>query len=337
MIIESARDALETGPLCNSCLGRCFANRSFDLTNSTRGQSLRTTIHLIDDTSYEEPTEPCWVCDGYCDRYGEWAAKVLEELSDIEFQTFQIGTRPPPLIEENEALLHEEIELSEDSSEKFKREFNREVGKRVENELEKEVDFERPDIKILLKLAANEVEISINPAFVYGRYRKFSREIPQTEWPCSECNGTGYIEGDECSICDGSGYRYEESVEQLTTPPVREAMDGDEAIFHGAGREDIDAKMLGSGRPFVIEVKNPRHRKIDVDTLESKINEYAGEKVEVDNLRLATYEMVERVKELSASKTYRIQVEFSNPVEQENFEQAIERLEGATIEQRTPQ
>ena len=28
--------------------------------------------------------------------------------------------------------------------------------------------------------------------------------------------------------------------------------------FHGAGREDVDVRMLGAGRPFVMEVINPK-------------------------------------------------------------------------------
>jgi tRNA pseudouridine synthase 10 len=47
--------------------------------------------------------------------------------------------------------------------------------------------------------------------------------------------------------------------------------------------------------------------------------------------------MVERVKELEASKTYRMDVEFAEPVENGTFEAALDELEGATIEQYTPE
>jgi tRNA pseudouridine synthase 10 len=47
--------------------------------------------------------------------------------------------------------------------------------------------------------------------------------------------------------------------------------------------------------------------------------------------------MVERVKEHDASKTYRMAVEFDAPVGEEHFAAALDALDGATIEQETPQ
>jgi len=34
-----------------------------------------------------------------------------------------------------------------------------------------------------------------------------------------------------------------------------------ESKFSSGGREDIDVRMLGKGRPFVIEIQNPRRTK----------------------------------------------------------------------------
>jgi len=47
--------------------------------------------------------------------------------------------------------------------------------------------------------------------------------------------------------------------------------------------------------------------------------------------------MVERVKEHEASKTYRMDVEFDDPVDEDQLQAALDALEGATIEQETPQ
>ena len=114
-------------------------------------------------------------------------------------------------------------------------------------------------------------------------------------------------------------------------------MDGEEAVFHGAGREDVDALMLESGRPFVIEIKEPRTRDVDPAELEAEVDEFADGKVEVEGLRLATHDMVERVKELDANKTYRMDVAFDDPVSEDAFADALAELDGATIYQDTPQ
>ena len=353
-ILDDARRVIENGPVCDSCLGRCFADRSFGLTNDERGNALRVAAALDDDEPYEEEDAECWVCEGESRRFDEWAETVADALEGREFDTYQVGTRTPPLIEENEVLLRESAGLPEDAGESFKSEFNREVGKRVGRLTGAEVDFERPDVLALLNvdaapepgsgeaISSHAVDVQINSAFVYGRYRKLQRDIPQTEWPCRECGGSGKQlaeDGGEepCDYCGGSGYMYEESVEQLTTPPVLSAMDGGEALFHGAGREDVDARMLGTGRPFVIEVKRPRVRNVDAAALQQEINEFAEGKVEVTDLALATHAMVERVKELDASKTYRMDVEFDDDVTEQALAEAIAELDGATVEQDTPQ
>ncbi|QLG50302.1 tRNA pseudouridine(54/55) synthase Pus10 [Natrinema halophilum] len=356
MITEDARALLATGAVCDSCLGRPFAERSFGLTNAARGRALRTTVALADDEDFD-PTSPadCWVCEGYCGTFDAIAETIVDALEGIAFATYQVGTRVPPLVEENERLLREDAGLDPDVGESIKREVNREVGRRVGAKTGTDVDFDRPDVLAIVDLdgfepfeavesesvTSHAVDVQINPAFVYGRYRKLERHIPQTEWPCRECGGSGVQLGDggeePCDYCGGSGYMYDTSVEQVVRPHVVDAMNGDDGTFHGAGREDVDARMLGDGRPFVLEVKRPRKRDPDPAALEREINEAADGAVEVEGLQLATHEMVERVKEHDASKRYRADVTFEDPIDEAAFDAALAELEGTTVDQYTPE
>jgi tRNA pseudouridine synthase 10 len=336
-ILEDVRAVASTGPLCDACLGRPFADRSHGLTNDERGRALRVSVALDDDEPYEgvDPAD-CWVCEGLTATADEWADRAADAVADVEFDTYQFGTRAPPLVEENDALLRESAGLPADAGEPFKSEFNREVGKRFGRRTDTEVDFGRPDVQFLVDLRADRLETTVHSAFVYGRYRKLERDIPQTRWPCSDCDGTGRVGGEPCDTCDGTGLLYQRSVEQLVAPVVEDVMDGVEATFHGAGREDVDARMLGTGRPFVVEVAEPRRRDVDTERLEADVNAFAEGAVEVEGLRLATYDMVERVKELPASKAYRATVEFDADVSTDDFEAALAELDGATVEQYTP-
>ncbi len=134
--------------------------------------------------------------------------------------------------------------------EPIKKEINRIIGREIENTLEKEVEFEKQDIVINVDLRKEpKVRIQINPLFIEGKYNKLVRGIPQTKWPCGKCNGKG------CEECNFTGKQYAESVEELLSEHILEATNGWQAKFHGAGREDIDVLMLGSGRPFVLEIK----------------------------------------------------------------------------------
>ena len=336
-ILVDARDLAAEGPVCDACLGRTFADRSHGLTNAERGRSLRIAAALTDDEPYE-PTDTgdCWVCEGLCEEFDAWAERCAEAVAGVEFDTYQVGTRTPPLLEENEQLLRESAGLDPDAGEAFNSEFNREVGKRVGPRTDTTVDFGRPDVQFTLDIDTDTVEVDVHSAFVYGRYRKLERDIPQTEWPCNACDGSGYLGSTPCEKCEGTGYLYEDSVEELTAPIVRDVMDGTGATFHGAGREDVDARMLGTGRPFVIEVFEPRRRDVDTQRLTGDINAFAEGRVEVDHLGLATYDLVERVKGLDASKRYRATVAFDEPIDDGDLAAALGDLDGATIEQYTP-
>jgi tRNA pseudouridine synthase 10 len=336
-VLELARAAAAEGPVCDACLGRVVADRSHGLGNAERGRSLRVAAALADDQPYEPvETADCWVCEGECARFDEWAERAAATVEEVEFATYQVGTRAPPLVEENERLFREALGLDPEAGEPFKMELNREVGKRVGRLTDTAVDFGRPDVQFLLDVDGDRVEATVNSTFVYGRYRKLERDIPQTEWPCRECHGSGYQGREPCPNCDGAGYLYETSVEESVAPVIEDVMDGTDATFHGAGREDVDARMLGTGRPFVVEVAEPRRRRVDVERLEADVNAFAEGRVEVDGLRLATYEMVERVKKLDASKRYRAEVAFDADVDAEAFENALAELSGATVEQYTP-
>ncbi len=337
-VVDVAKDAVELGPVCESCLGRTMADWSRGLTNRQRGEAALIALAIAEDVPFESiaPEDQCWVCEGLCDRYDTLAEDVVDAIGDREFSTYQVGTRLPPFIAENDRLFREDIRGDANAGESLKRECNREIGKRVGKLTEATVEFGRPDVLAIVDIEAETIEITVNSAFIYGRYRKLERGIPQTRWPCSTCDGRGIKRGEECPDCDGSGLRYQRSVEQLVAPSIQEAMDGSDATFHGAGREDIDARMLGTGRPFVVEVSEPRRRTVDLHALTEAVNTAAGGAVEVIELAMATHEMVEHVKELEASKTYEVNVSFSEHIDEETLTEAIKALEGRTIEQETP-
>jgi tRNA pseudouridine synthase 10 len=221
-------------------------------------------------------------------------------------------------------------DLSLRDPEPLKAEMNREVGKAVSELTGKEADFTRPDIVAILDLAAETVEIQVNPVFFAGRYLKYERGIPQTRWDCRACRGVG------CERCGFTGKQYADSVEELIGRPVIEAFDARDAILHGAGREDIDARMLGSGRPFVMEVEAPRKRSVDLVALEEEINRKAEGRVAVHLTGWADRKMVQTLKSDKAYKKYRILVEIDGPVTPDEFRAALDQLKGVTIRQRTP-
>ncbi|MCL2863309.1 MAG: tRNA pseudouridine(54/55) synthase Pus10 [Methanimicrococcus sp.] len=283
----------------------------------------------INDTDDSEPAvSKCWVCLDIFKSLDDWADMAIEKLQGIEYETFLAGTKLSGLLSENEEILWEQCGTA--YAEPLKSEINRETGKIFSQKTGKSAAFSNPDIMITFDIAAKTAAIDIRSLYIYGRYQKKIRGIPQTKWPCRDCRGRG------CEKCGGTGKQYPESVGELAGYPLWKAAESEDVVFHGAGREDIDALMLGTGRPFVLEAKAPVKRKFDIKALEKEINEYAKGKIEVSELTFCGKNMVEKLKTEKAKKTYRLKIRFESPVTEENLKAALKELEGREINQNTP-
>ena len=115
-------------------------------------------------------------------------------------------------------------------------------------------------------------------------------------------------------------------MEELIGRPAAEALGGSWAVLHGSGREDIDARMIGTGRPFVLEIECPKKRLMDIAALESLINESAQGRVSVTLSRWCGRDDVETIKSNKAHKKYRILVEVDGTVTVESLSLALSTL-----------
>ncbi|MDD1684754.1 MAG: tRNA pseudouridine(54/55) synthase Pus10, partial [Methanoregula sp.] len=298
---EQVKAILAYGETCDHCLGRFFGKRSFGLSNNERGRGLKVALALAENQPFREFTGTCWVCGNFFDTVPLWADRVITAVQGLEFTSFLMGCHVPPLIAENEEMVWSDLALS--GPEPFKSEVNREVGKAVSARIGKVVDFKKPEVVIILDASAGSVEVQVNSVFFYGRYQKFERGIPQTHWDCRACRGKG------CEKCNFTGAQYLDSVEELIGRPVIEIFAAGNAILHGAGREDIDARMVGTGRPFILEIVAPKRRSVDLADLETAINRTAQGRVSVTITRWADRAEVETLKSNKAHKKYRILVE----------------------------
>lgn len=332
-ILDTARKILKEGPVCDHCLGRQFAKLSTGLGNDERGKAVRLVMAMQagadKDTILAEELKKtgenkCWVCNSLFMHLDQWADKAVTALSDYEYSSFLVGTRVTGLLAENEEIIWAEGGTA--FAEPIKTELNREVGKRIEKRTGKRANLKKPQIVALLDLENDAVELEVNSLYIYGRYRKLIRGIPQTRWPCRECHGAG------CEHCGGKGSMYPESVDELIKPHLKTASQCRDTAFHGAGREDIDALMLGDGRPFVVEAKMPHLRSIDLDALASNIN--AAGKIEVMGLKFVESQTVEQIKSMKADKEYRMKI--IHGTTEEKLKSSLDIISGNLIKQKTP-
>jgi len=323
-IVESAKQTLSAYKLCDHCLGRLFAKIELGQPNQKRGETLRKQLKQKNKTEICD----CWLCDGLLDEISHFAALLQNALKEYDFDTFLVGSKIDEDIQEREQELWEHI--GSDYTEPIKIEINRETGKILEKQLGKEVDFERPTIMAVIDTAFDVVHLQIQSLFIYGRYKKYARDLPQTRWFCKICHGKG------CRKCQYTGKMYERSVEELIAQPFLEMTDGDGESFHGCGREDIDARMLGNGRPFVLEIKNPKVRNLNLSQSESIINTSNKDVIEVSDLRLSDRDEIARIKNATFRKTYRLVIQSVKTINNEKLKKAAQTLRGRTIGQFTP-
>jgi tRNA pseudouridine synthase 10 len=101
--------------------------------------------------------------------------------------------------------------------------------------------------------------------------------------------------------------------------------------FSGAGREDRTARCL-DWREFIIEVLEPRKRKIDLKKLQKRINK--SKKIRVNFLRFTNKKEIKKLKEKKQNKTYRLMVDLKDKIKRNDLKK-INKINGI-ITQQTP-
>ncbi|XP_041820495.1 putative tRNA pseudouridine synthase Pus10 isoform X2 [Chelmon rostratus] len=157
--------------------------------------------------------------------------------------------------------------------------------------------------------------------FVAGRYNKFCRSLPQTPW-----------------VIDGER-RMESSVEELIAAPILTSFRANGFNFSSSGREDVDVRTLGNGRPFAMELLNPhrsRLSKVEMKQLQETINK-SSDKIRVRDLQIVTREAMSRMKEGEEEKTksYTALIWTQKPIQREDIT-FIDDIKELTLDQKTP-
>ncbi|ASJ08923.1 tRNA pseudouridine(54/55) synthase Pus10 [Thermococcus siculi] len=309
MITEKAERVLENYRLCDHCLGRLFAKLGKG-TNEERGRAIRFVLNMERSAKGLPPIngpEKCELCGNVFEEIPRLVGKMKEASDGIEFDTFLVGSRFPEEVREREQAIWAKFGI--DTAEPINREFNRELGKAFGIATGKDT-AQNPDVVFIVEPYSGKIELQINPLYVYGRYRKLVRGIPQTPLP-----------------------DFEDSVASIICRAFSKASLG-KCIFKGAGREDVDVRMLGNGRPFIVEIKRPKRRRLDLDAIAKEIN--SSGKVEALNLSFVSPKEAEKVLTKNHRKEYLAIVLVEDGVTPEEAKEVARKLSGLEIHQRTP-
>lgn len=172
-------------------------------------------------------------------------------------------------------------------------------------------------------IKVDKVGCSHGSIFIGGRYTKFNRQLSQTPW---------LINGEK---------KMETSVQELICALIIEHTKAESLKFLSSGREDVDVRTINSGRPFAVELINPKITNIsddDFNDLVTKINASTDMVQVTSKLRLLNNDDLKRLKEgeNQKSKFYRaLCLLRSNTADTIDFDK-LNSIKNLEIIQKTP-
>jgi tRNA pseudouridine synthase 10 len=357
-ILDKARSVLLEVPLCDRCLGRLFARLGYGWSNKERGDAIKRLLVMelhrrlqeeargptsdeerllrnigaqalpllrllasnrnLDVESWGEAHE-CILCGGILDELiSDASKKGLSLLRAYDIERFVVGA----IVDRRVITAEDELKSRHGLAygESIKAEIRREIGKLIQKmDPRVKVDFEDPEATLLVHFPSGNVEIQVNSLLLAGRYWKLARMVSQAYWPSP------------------SGPRYF-SVEEAAWGLLR-VTGGERVVIHAAGREDVDARMLGTGRPLILEVKAPRRRHLPLKAFEAAANSNGRGLVAFEVYDRARRRDVQLYKEETArlTKTYRALIlSPASPFTENDIAELEEFFYNRKIVQRTP-
>lgn len=345
-IIANAVRALKLFPLCDRCLGRLFARYGINLNNELRGKSIKTYVammltemlskgqdaidlikELAPNAGYpiselyrkyiggDLSIKKCYVCNNKLEiLIAELSVQAMEKLKEVEASTFLVGVKKDSHIEQREKEIASILSI--DSWESIRREIKREVGKKIQALLGLKPDFKNPDVVVMLDLDKAEAGINLMPLYLKGTYLKLGRFISQMVW-----------------IGRDGTKKYKLSLEEECRKLLG-LVGGTDVKVHASGREDVDARMLGDGRPLIIEVCNPRRRDVSISELSRIFEESPWIRIILE--RRVKPSAVTTLKQSNPHKAYRVVALSEENVSEEELCNLREFFTNRAIKQLTP-
>jgi tRNA pseudouridine synthase 10 len=204
----------------------------------------------------------CFICIDLMMRLDSIFEEILANVDNgYEFDTFLIGATLPRKLYEKEDHIRAKFKIR--GRESIKNQFTRELRTRFQRITKKKIDYLFPDILMNVTIGndnqAITVEATTKPLILAGRYTKKSRGISQKQTKCEGCEGLG------CALCDSSGLSGQRSVEDIIAKELMSITQGHKPKFSWLGSEDKESLVLGNGRPFFVQISNPKTRSIPKD------------------------------------------------------------------------
>lgn len=344
-IISKAAEILRKYPLCSRCLGRLFAKYGLGLSNVTRGNAIKVlllmelhrliandigNLSLLKDISSNVGVMPqliskysgtiqrgskCYICSNTIEEViSKLVEDIISKLGGFKVRNFIISVRKGSEMDRRELEVITEFNL--DSWESIRRELKRELGKKVGALLGIEPEFRYPDVSVLVDLDTLDVRVIPTPTYILCRYVKLGRRVTQVRGVSKD------------------GVRKHSIAVEDVVEPLTKLFSAEELQLHAIGREDVGVRVLGSGRPLVIELKQVKDKRVSIEDVAKNL--LCNELITVIVDKYVEPKYVREFKSKKALKVYRLSVLSKKPLSSEEAELLVREFSNRVVRQRTP-
>ncbi|NWK00061.1 hypothetical protein HX802_05365 [Marine Group I thaumarchaeote] len=246
-IILQSKSILKECDLCDNCLGRFFINSAHLSSGKMLGNKIRNSINSRAATK-------CYVCKNLFSNADLYVRMMQNASIGYEFSTFTVGAILKQSIIERDDRLRSKFHLR--GVDGIKTAVTRELGKKFVKKTKKRIDHLSPDITFTINFRTEQCNVKTKPTFLYGRYIKDKRGLPQKGESCKDCKGKG------CIFCNNHGIVSFDSVEGKISQLLYEKFETKQVKFTWIGGEDKTSLVMGDGRPFFAKLLSPKKRNV---------------------------------------------------------------------------
>jgi len=256
-IILQSKSILSECDLCDNCLGRFFVS-STNLSSGRRlGNKIRNSINFRIATK-------CYICKNLFSNIDLYVKMMQNMSTEYEFSTFTVGAILKQSIIERDDKLRSRFHLR--GVDGIKTDVTKELGKKFIRKTKKRIDHLLPDATFTINFKTEQCNVKTKPVFLYGRYVKDKRGLPQKEESCRDCMGKG------CIFCNNHGIVSFDGVEGKISKFLYEKFKTERVKFTWIGGEDKTSLVMGNGRPFFAKLLSPKKRNVRL-AKKSNLNE----------------------------------------------------------------
>ena len=218
----------------------------------------------------------CDICSGLMHKTDSIIHQIRDTLNDdYQFDTFLIGASLPRSIFEKEDQIRARFKIR--GRENIKSQLVRNLRKKFSEVTNKQIDILHPDLTINLQFHKNtspEINVKMRPLVMLSRYIKKNRGIPQRSGGEHNNGNQGSIQNQPSHVVSRTHTQASktcklegESIQSIISKEILRITKGEALKFSWIGSEDENSLVLGSGRPFFIQIRNPKTVHLDQRTL----------------------------------------------------------------------